>query len=213
MRELPIDFNTEMVRATLDRRRTQTRRIIKPQPNWICSTGVPYKTHERIPEGIMECPYQPGDILYVRETWSFITCAECISAESHSDFNSDGCCIPISGKDCLMGECGCFIYRANYGTTEDDSFPPSMFKWRPSIHMPKEAARIWLEVKGVRVERVQDIVGSKDVFREGCPENEKHDALNWFVSLWDKIYAKKGFGWDVNPWVWVIEFNILEVRL
>ena len=155
----------------------------------------------------------PGDLLWVRETWSFITCAECIGSEIHSDFNSGGCCIPISGKGCLMGECGCFIYRANYGTTEDDSFPPSMFKWRPSIHMPKAAARIWLEATDVRVERLQEIT-EEDAKAEGFEDSWDLTnnrlfctAKENFEGLWNTLNLKRGYGWDVNPWVFVIEFK------
>src|SRR5690606_29873473 len=108
-------------------------------------------------------PYQPGDILYVRETFS-------IDKE------------------------GNYVYRTNYGTTEDDSFPPTMFKWKPSIHMPKEAARIFLRVTNVRVERLQDLLAI-DVQKEGFEERgECEDS-------WDDTYLEKGCGWNKNPWV------------
>ena len=100
---------------------------------------------------------------------------------------------------------GDYVYRTNYGSTEDDSFPPSLFKWRPSIHMPKAAARIWLEVTDVRVERVQDIT-EEDAQAEGV------DSLADFIELWDKLNAKRGYGWDTNPWVWVIEFRVVETH-
>lgn len=193
MRELPIVFNTEMVRAIPDGRKTQIRLVIKPQPE-----SMLHDKKRRMPKAFwtgtkwVKPPYQPGDRLWVKETWY----KNYPHRYGRFFYRTDGECIEIP---------------TIYGETMPFSKADGL-RWRPSTHMPKEAARIWLEVKGVRVERVQDIVGSKDVFREGCPENEKHDALNWFVSLWDKIYAKKGFGWDVNPWVWVIEFKVLEVQ-
>ena len=128
--------------------------------------------------------YQTGDILWVRETWSV-----------QEDLPYDN-----------------YVYRSDYGTTEHDSFPPSMFKWRPSIHMPKEAARIFLCVTDVRVERVQDILCG-DMKREGCiPETVTGGQYqqwhrDYWIPLWDSINDKRGYPWSSNPWVWVYSFK------
>ena len=106
-------------------------------------------------------------------------------------------------------ENGEYIYRTNYGTTEDDSFPPSVFKWKPSIHMPKEAARIFLKVTNVRVERLQDITedeaikeGAKAYGQNNCSGTSARIA---FAEIWDKTTTEHE--WRTNPWVWVIEFE------
>jgi len=193
----PIIFNTLMVQAILDGRKTQTRRVIKPQPN----SKAEYKGTE-IGKHVFETdidmwhiksPYQPGQVLWVRETWSMI-----------DDMPYDN-----------------YVYRTDYGTTEDDSFPPSMFKWKPSIHMPREAARIFLRVKTVRVERLHDITendarneGVKDPYdyQEPSYYNQPHVRgmeinKSAFAGLWDSLNAKRGYGWDTNPWVWVVAFE------
>ena len=112
-------------------------------------------------------------------------------------------------------ENGEYVYRANYGTTEDDSFPPSMFKWKPSIHMPREAARIFLEVKNGRVERLQAIT-EEDATAEGMSKTLVDgvtfiSAKGKFHALWDTLYAKRGHPWEQNDWVWVYEFMRTEV--
>lgn len=195
MRELPIIFNTPMVRAILDERKTQTRRVIKPRDPWKpASDGSPAYVPVLMENGewgwsfdgciygiIGRSPYQPGDLLWVRETW---------------------------GKD----DNGEYVYRTNYGTTEDDSFPPSMFKWKPSIHMPREAARIFLRVTNVRVERLQEIT-EEEAVKEGA-RAYGHNNCNGtsariaFAEIWDKTTTK--YEWRTNPWVWVIEFKVVQ---
>ena len=106
-------------------------------------------------------------------------------------------------------ENGEYVYRTNYGTTEDDSFPPSVFKWKPSIHMPREAARIFLKVTNVRVERLQDIT-EDEAIKEGAkaygPNNcSGTSARIAFAEIWDKTTTEHE--WRTNPWVWVIEFE------
>ena len=126
-------------------------------------------------------PYQQGDILYVRETF--------IQAAAHT-----------------------FWYKA-----DDNSWMPEGLHWKPSIHMPKEAARIWLKVTDVRVERLQDIDG-KGCVKEGIEEEPLKDVGEEFVKgmyhdLWDSTIKKSDidrYGWDANPWVWVIEFERCE---
>ena len=177
-----------MVQAILDGRKTMTRRVVKPQPAWIGEPNVPFKTPDADPKGIIKCPYQPGDRLWVRETWAGLP-------QFHN----------------LNSEIERYIYKA-----DEDATP---LKWKPSIHMPKEAARIWLEVTSVRVERLQDIT-EEDAKAEGIAwerarkinrlENSGRiidSAKAMFMRLWDSINAKRGYGWDINPWVWVIEFK------
>jgi hypothetical protein len=184
----PIIFSTPMVQAILDGKKTQTRRVVKING---CPITSPKESLELTKEGLIYHSFcsmsgyykplcQPGDILWVRETW---------------------------GKD----ENGEYVYRTNYGTTEDDSFPPSMFKWKPSIHMPREAARIFLRVKTVRVERLQDIT-EEDAIAEGMSKTLVDgvvfiSAKGNFHVFWDSLNIKRGYGWDTNPWVWVYEFE------
>lgn len=158
----PILFNTQMVRAILDGRKTCTRRIVKPQPT--AHYGVQ----------CIKPPYQPGDILYVRETW----------------------------KKAPNG----YYYYEDW--QRDDI--ADVTKWKPSIHMPKEAARIWLKVTNVRVERLQDMTDD-DAEAEGCFDYTS-TALG-FPDVWDSTIKKSDldrYGWTANPWVWVIEFERFE---
>lgn len=162
----PILFNTAMVMAILDGRKTVTRRVVKPAT-------------ERKP---CHAPYQTGDILYVRETWS-----EWDGGYLYKAWNSP---FPQPGQSFKM-------------------------TWHPSIHMPKEAARIWLKVTDVRVERLQDMWAS-DTSKEGMLFERPYTAsemLKKFSQLWDSTIKKQDldtYGWDANPWVWVIEFERCE---
>lgn len=208
----PILFNTEMVRAILDGRKTCTRRLVKflpgENPKW---TGY-IKDGSMLYNGrnepcIKTQPYQPGDILYVRETWERFECWNC-------DGDERGNCPKEPKKSVLDKACGCYMYRATDEISGDA-------KWHPSIHMPKEAARIWLKVTDVRVERLRDITGLS-VQKEGIEvePNEcagKFDFVSelflLFQRLWDSTIKKSDldcYGWDANPWVWVIEFERCE---
>ena len=187
----PILFNTEMVRAILDGRKTCTRRIVKPQPTAHYGAQC------------IKPPYQPGDILYVRETWERFECWNCEGDER-------GNCPKEPKKSVLDKTCGCYMYRATDEISGDA-------KWHPSIHMPKEAARIWLKVTDVRVERLQEIT-SEQICREGVEVEYPH-ALNGeekryaFSTLWNSTIKKSDidtYGWDASPWVWVIEFVKIE---
>lgn len=183
----PIIFSTDMVRAILDGRKTQTRRVVKPQPyegenpidtNW-------YK--DNAPD--LWATHQPGDIIWVRETWARI-----------SDWTD---------VDPEVGIPDGYIYRADW---RDGAESP---KWRPSIHMPREAARLFLRVKDVWVERLQNITEG-EAAKEGCCTNwDEYPKTNTqkFQDLWDLINAKRGYGWDTNPWVWVVEFEKTEAPL
>ena len=216
----PILFNTEMVRAILDGRKTCTRRVIKPQ--WEECPTCKYVHNEYIYDKMAEnvycarcgcpleperrSPYHPEDILYVRETW-------------HRYTKRVG-----KGEGCHLEER--YGYKASIANSEDAEEP-----WRPSIHMPKEAARIWLKVTDVRVERLQSIT-VEGAIREGAEGEKCHhtnagafgctDCMNtgWieppqveFMQIWDSTIKKSDldrYGWDANPYVWVIEFERCE---
>lgn len=225
-RVLPILFNTDMVRAILDGRKTVTRRLIKPQPkSKLCYTfagshkkdigrwGYPSKTaHEfwgeefKLPDDIAEeelkkkwnPPYHTDDVLYVRETWA-----------------------PIYPNKESNEVCG-YIYEEDSLEEYDNRYPDGKDyqwggKWKPSIHMPKEAARIFLKVKDVRVERLQDIT-IDGIRNEGLTSMAVHAgdteiALSEWKNLWNSTIKKSDldcYGWDANPWVWVIEFERCE---
>lgn len=222
----PILFNSEMVKAILDGRKTQTRRLVRPQPVFNeGESGVPVRCdddsfifqimpYECIYEQGRIPPCLSGDILWVRETW-----CPCASIDSYLDDKK------------------LFAYRADYGEHCSVSW-----KWRPSIHMPKEAARIFLLVKDVRIERLRDVT-EEAALAEGMPEDldypiapvycprckgegliGSHDghgfieadcpmcdtAMKRFSNLWNSTLKKADFekyGWEANPWVWVIEFE------
>nr|DAV63008.1 MAG TPA: ASCH domain protein [Caudoviricetes sp.] len=211
----PILFNTQMVRAILDGRKSCTRRIVKSQ--WEECPNCKYVHNECIYDNLAEnvycarcgyplvperrAPYQPGDILYVRETWERFECWNC-------DGDERGNCPKEPKKSVLDKTCGCYMYRATDEISGDA-------KWHPSIHMPKEAARIWLKVTNVRVERLQDISG-EDLIKEGIDffqSNYVRVAFNEFKNIWNSTIKKSDidrYGWDASPWVWVIEFERCE---
>ena len=211
----PILFNTEMVRAILDGRKTCTRRICKdaneytvPDMDFYNADKRTYAVHnfadkkhtEQLSIAERTCPICPGDILYVRETWERFECWKCEGDER-------GNCPKEPKKSVLYKTCGCYMYRAT-----DEIYGDA--KWHPSIHMPKEAARIWLKVTDVKVERLQNIDG-KGCVKEGIEEEPlKHVGEDFvkgmFHDLWDSTINKSDidrYGWGANPWVWVIEFE------
>jgi hypothetical protein len=188
----PILFNTEMVRAILDGRKDATRRIVK---GFIPDDAV-WGYTAFTPKGYISCrgtfadgygekffklPCEPGDILYVRETW----------------------------KKAPNG----YYYYEDWQRNDI----ADVTKWKPSIHMPKVAARIWLKVTDVRVERLQDIT-SEQISREGVEVEYPH-VLNGeekryaFSTLWNSTIKKSNldrYGWNASPWVWVIKFERCE---
>ena len=184
MKERPILFTGEMVRAILDGRKTQTRRVVKDVVEG--PGGWPSFTKGRHHGNMVKpkyCTYgQHGDLLYVREAFIHQP-AEYLPEAS--------CSIPFVEEHT--------VYRAD---VPGDSAGAG---WSPSIHMPKRLCRLWLRVKSVRVERVQDI-SIDDAFAEGVRCINDRERIE-FRKLWDSINAKRGFGWDVNPWTWVIEFD------
>lgn len=182
----PILFNTEMVQAILDGRKTCTRRVLK-HPFEVHPNG--YITKPRGNERLCPYipPYQSGDVLYVRETWC---------------------------KGSYENEKEKYYYKA-----DDNNF---FCTWHPSIHMPKEAARIFLKVTNVRVERLQDITDDeaaaeganfKDGKNVGFEEKMRRTSIERFIEIWNSTIKKtdlERYGWDANPWVWVIEFERCE---
>ena len=215
----PILFNTEMVRAILDGHKTCTRRIIKPQPDekHTYSLGFVTDSTEKKEVGCFgfgideyggsiqyaKPPYQLGDILYVRETWERFECWNCEGDER-------GNCPKEPRKSVLYKTCGCYMYRATDEISGDA-------KWHPSIHMPKEAARIWLKVTDVRVERLQEIT-IDDIRNEGLSSMAVHAgdmeiAIEEWKNLWNSTTKKSDldrYGWDANPYVWAISFERCE---
>lgn len=212
----PILFNTDMVRAILDGKKTETRRVIKFPVNKytkrrpIADNLEISKKHlisllkkvyfDEKPSyciGVKK-PYQPGDILYVRETWEWNPCWDC-----GLDTEKNGC--PYEHERIYNQKnrkYGCYCYKASL----DDGDTPSVGTWHPSIHMPKEAARIFLKVTDIRPERLQDI-DDNGVVAEGLQIGDPFD------DLWNSIIKKSDqdrYGWDTNPWVWVIKFKKLE---
>lgn len=197
----PILFNTEMVRAILDGRKSCTRRIVKPQQIIVmlpdkCKNGAPEEflkekklmfkpycdmTDIELINTAYKAPYQPGDILYVRETW----------------------------KKAPNG----YYYYEDWQRKDI----ADVTKWKPSIHMPKEAARIWLKVTDVRVERLKEIT-AEGIRNEGISSMAVHAgdmeiALKEWENLWNSTIKKSdldSYGWEANPWVWVIEFERCE---
>lgn len=207
----PILFNTEMVRAILDGRKSCTRRICKdaneytvPDMDFYNADRRTYAVHnfadkkhtEQLSIAERTCPICPGDVLYIRETW--------------------------------MDYAGLTMYKADCDIYRLDSLNFAGFGWIPSIHMPKEAARIWLKVMNVRVERLQEIT-DEQAKREGiqydeCPtgftwkqETDMHNCYTTQIgamqALWNSTIKKSDldrYGWDASPWVWVIEFERCE---
>lgn len=193
VKEHPILFSGDMVRAILEGRKTMTRRVVKPQPNtirwcpvqsnrtqgWQDEHGRPYNC----PHGV------EGDHLWVREMW----------AAPHGYDHISPRLIPCD---------------VNFHFSADEERGGLL--WRPSIHMPRWVSRITLEITGVRVERLQDISVS-DAFMEGIKQRPYDDGGDFFHSptedfkvLWDNLNAKRGYGWDANPWVWVVAFRRVE---
>lgn len=188
-RVLPILFNTDMVRAILSGRKTVTRRVVKHDVDALLNSpfhkAYPEVEDKQIIGKLCMPPYQSGDILYVRETWSEWT---------------DG-----------------YLYKA-WTSPFPQPGKSSVMKWHPSIHMPKEAARIWLKVKDVRVERLSDIT-PQEAWKEGArcscmsPVPDCAGNKTTFIDIWNSTIKKSDldrYGWDANPWVWVIEFERCE---
>lgn len=181
MKEYPILFSAPMVRAILDGHKTMTRRVIKHTPD----DGCPY--HQN---GIsIACPYgHPGDRPWVRETWA---------TSKSLDHAAPSMLAPGAPIE----------YQADRCLTMAGGMLPDRGKWRPSIFMMPWMSRLTLEITGVKVERVQDI-SPADCRAEGVGICLNDIGARYaFGQLWNQINEKRGFGWDVNPWVWVVQFR------
>ena len=247
VKERPILFNGEMVRAILEGRKTQTRRVVKPQlgtdpydkfihvesidpGEWYywwdvmkynVSGGQIYRDTDQEYQEIKNPYGKPGEQLWVRETFA--------------DVNTG------NGPAIIWRADGCIHYCVDDAyPVEYERYPKMDFcmwvndllndepehRWRPSIHMPRWASRIQLEIVDVRVEQVQDI-SERDMVAEGIAlkdsdyewnrrdrySQEQFFGLNLaqhWIDLWNSINEKRGYGWDVNPWVWVVEFRMIE---
>jgi hypothetical protein len=201
-KERPILFSTPMVQAILQGRKTQTRRIVKPQPTvnngtWRLETkaltqsvNIPPDQWHKLPFGLISPYGEIGDALWVRETWA-----------------------PAFGD---------YAYKADYSDFTL-SKPQNKGLWKPSIHMPKAAARIWLRITDVRVERLQDISdadaiaeGIELVDQVGQQVYKRYDGYNTvtsqpavsYWSLWEAIHGEES--WQENPWVWVLSFEVVS---
>jgi len=223
MRVLPILFNTEMVKAILEGRKTVTRRVIKPQPNDSFDRHWETFTDERGEMIVLRAPCDPGDILYVRETWR-------IGAWNYDEKAiavdyADGTCrlewIPISDKTALIRYIRQSIEDAVRAGLPEQHWKPGQAptRWRPSIHMPSEVARIFLRVTEVRVERLQEITeegatseGLYKGWRLGDRGSLALSARQAFMWLWGHITKDSPAAecWACNPWVWVISFEQCE---
>lgn len=194
----PILFNTEMVKAILEGRKTQTRRTAFPNmelrefcnkeyPNGWWFNGRVFRSFDDFLHYTQrpKCKYQPGDILWVRETWS--THYDGIHDDLQLCYKADG--IDLK-SECLPGENNC---------------------WYPSIHMPKEAARIFLKVKNVRIEKLwemDEVAAIAEGFEDSPAVTDS--PIQRFSELWDKTIKRddlREFGYHANPWVWVVEFE------
>ncbi len=181
MKGKPILFTGENVRAILRGRKTQTRRVIKPQPpEWttqvLCNFILGWSAYDdAAPDGAREAiqgrEIVPGDLLWVRETWMKKTTPD-------------------------------RRYRADHPTLVTTA------SWTPSIHMPRWASRLTLRVSHVRVERLH-VISHDDCIAEGCEHfgDSGRPAVSNFWHLWDFINAKRGYSWESNPWVWIIEWD------
>ena len=207
MNEKPIIFSGPMIRAILDGTKTQTRRIAKLNASGrVKEVGSPRNWHCGDPNAIEACPFgKVGSHLWVRESFQY----ESTTGEYEFDL-----------KKCIV----------RYKATEPDAGPwmnaedEESYAWRPSIHLPRWASRITLEVVRVRLERLQGIT-EEDAIAEGIDEDGEEYAEGErlqsagspqspfryaFVSLWNSINGKRGFSWAANPYVWALTFKRLQ---
>lgn len=205
MNEKPILFSSEMVRAILQGRKTQTRRVIKLRdgstPEWD-GYDIPKGEDNKPLDYVMDfsknypqwqrldCPYgKARDRLWVRETW------QGVSMQTAKWWHET----PRNERPLHNWQ------WTNPVVPALQSIPP---KWLPSIHMPRMVSRITLEVVNVRVERLQDI-SVEDALAEGCPPENHDEPTSWYKSLWDSINTDRGYDFHSDPWVWVVEFKVV----
>ena len=189
MADKPIIFSAPMVRALLDGRKTQTRRVLKPQPvwdngaigiedkagRWVFCSNTERGFGEGLPRSRFKLPYAPGDRLYVREAV------------------------------CWVSRLG-WRYRADDDDLSDKREAGEVGRWHPSIHMPRWASRLTLTVTDVRVQRLAEM-SSGDALAEGIDVTGDCGPLVTYAKLWDNLNAKRGFLWQSNPWVVALTFR------
>ena len=234
MKERPILFSAPMVRAIMAGTKMQTRRVVKPQfsadavpaempatdpiGGWVVGghSGVWWCDAAANPDESKRCPYgQPGDRLWVREAWGYFDPDS--AGEDYDNEHESAGHGPVAFCDELLQEGHPLrdfwrrrvAYKATFAEQKYGLGPVGPKKWRPSIHMPRWASRITLEVTGVRVERLQDI-SEADSVAEGIPSGEVSppDAGRFaYRLLWESINGPGS--WGANPWVWVVELRHL----
>jgi hypothetical protein len=216
MAEYPMIFSGPMVRAILEGRKTQTRRVIKPQPvhirngwwEWGYKYGAPKASAPRTAHWHADtwqqqqgtapidefAPFQSGDILWVRETWGL---TEDIDGRRVVEYKAGGSRLVGPGPCIQDGKHRCL----------------AVHPWRPSTRMPKWACRLRLRITDVRAQRLQDI-SEADAYAEAAPwiSCDTYSAMHEhpredFQVAWEKLNRKRGYGWGRNPWVWVIGFE------
>jgi len=220
VKEHPILFKGEMVQAILDGRKTQTRRII-PGEIHIHGSGRDFSGHWHKPRGgYLErhnemvfrnvlgdyCPYgKPGDLLWVKQVfwqWGIYQDTYQMCKKLKRNKVRFTPTLPKDGREVLFKPTA---------IPPRDKFHFGYHKRSP-LFMPKFFAQTWLKVKSVRVERVQDI-SFQDAMAEGMKTQQATHAVPFFHSLWNEINKKRGYGWDVNPWVWVVEFEKVSYEM
>jgi hypothetical protein len=227
MRARPILFSGAMVRALLDGSKTQTRRVIKPQPaegesifmmGLVTQSWIAGKVNDlNHPREVIPCPYgKPGDLLWVRETIAYQWPDDCDNGRVYPDDEGDD--IREFGRPIKQAECD-ILYAATDLDAEwmGDNGEPCKPRWKPSIHMPRRASRITLEITGVRVEQLWEI-SEADAIAEGAEKLGYDENYNCFVrsdngthrtgffGLWHYINGPESF--EANPWLWVVEFKV-----
>lgn len=231
VRERPILFSAPMVRAILDGSKTQTRRVVKGVRADNC---LPLRKATKTKDGVIThvmdaparglCPYgQAGDRLWVRETWVELlhtspATDEPVLCEGDKLIKHATSWVDGKGRKRWNYDGKVIAYRATSPIEfcDGDGFGgefanrDDMPRWRPSIHMPRWACRVVLEVTGVRVERLQDI-SAEDCIAEGLSTNlREHDAVIHLRDQFRDLWTSTGGDWDANPWVWVVEFKRVD---
>lgn len=241
-RTRPIIFSGPMVRALLDGRKSQTRRVLKPQPRWdngaigiedrrgrwIYAANTERGFAEDLHRSHFKMPYALGDWLWVREAWA------CVGRTTFDggDYVGPGSLI-VFRADFDAGGRDRRAWMRGQSRHQDGTAYQEPRRWRPAIHMPRWASRLTIDLTQVRVERLQD-VSNTDAIAEGIradmPEavgnrgmphsspitfNEGRDytAVAAYRRLWDSLNAKRGYGWDTNPWVVALTFNVVRANI
>ncbi len=200
----PILFSTPMVQAIIDGRKTMTRRMITNKDivnGFDIENGKAISLEDGSGDQIepeRAAKYHVGDVLWVRETWRHQPMVYHRDARGYSDFE--------------------YQYRADFTPEEDECYGRrgglATWAWRPSIFMPKEACRLFLRVTGVKAEWLQEITEEDALYEGISPEYilslgipATVTFVDAFAMLWDTLYAKRGYGWETNPWVWAYTFE------